>query len=147
MGMLHNVACAEAYLRTKWHLDPSSRLATIDMGRKLEGCASFLGTGAGSPSNRMSLGPRPTSLLSGILILPAVWPQQIWAENWGRTELCPFGGGGTGSPSNTVWPGPRSTFVLSFILVHPTVWPQYTDITDRQHRRDITDRTDSGPIA
>jgi len=26
---------AEAYLRTKWHLDPSSRLATTDMGRKL----------------------------------------------------------------------------------------------------------------
>ena len=24
-----NVARAEAYLRTKWHLDPSSRLATI----------------------------------------------------------------------------------------------------------------------
>jgi len=29
----------EIYLRTKWHLDPSSRcrLATIDMGRKLGG--------------------------------------------------------------------------------------------------------------
>jgi len=26
-------AWAEAYLRTKWHLDPSSRLGTIDMGR------------------------------------------------------------------------------------------------------------------
>jgi len=25
----HNVAWAEAYLRTKWHLDPSNRLATI----------------------------------------------------------------------------------------------------------------------
>jgi len=31
----HNVAWDEAYLRTKWHLDPSGRLATIDMGRKL----------------------------------------------------------------------------------------------------------------
>ena len=31
----HNMACAEAYLRTKWHLDSSSRLATTDMGRKL----------------------------------------------------------------------------------------------------------------
>ena len=28
---------AEAYLRTKWHLDPSSRLATIDMGQKVGG--------------------------------------------------------------------------------------------------------------
>ena len=26
---------AEAYLHTKWHLDTSSRLATIEMGRKL----------------------------------------------------------------------------------------------------------------
>ena len=25
---------AEAYLRTKWYLDPSIRLATIDMGQK-----------------------------------------------------------------------------------------------------------------
>jgi len=25
----NNVACAEAYLRTKWHIDPSNRLATI----------------------------------------------------------------------------------------------------------------------
>jgi len=31
----NNVAWAEAYLLTKWHLDPSSRLATTDMGRKL----------------------------------------------------------------------------------------------------------------
>jgi len=36
------VDCAEAYLRTKWHLDPSSRLATIYMGRKVD-CAPFLG--------------------------------------------------------------------------------------------------------
>jgi len=31
----HKVAWAEVYLRTKWHLDPSSRLATTDIGRKL----------------------------------------------------------------------------------------------------------------
>jgi len=32
----HNVAWAEAYLHTKWHLDhPSSRLVTTDMGGKL----------------------------------------------------------------------------------------------------------------
>jgi len=54
----HNVALAEAYLHakchldqssclatvdmgrpTQWHLDPSSHLATTDMGRKLGGCA------------------------------------------------------------------------------------------------------------
>ena len=29
------VACAEAYRDIKWHLSPSSRLATTDIGRKL----------------------------------------------------------------------------------------------------------------
>jgi len=37
----------EAYVHTKWHLDPSSRLDTTDMGRKLQfcagGCAAFGG--------------------------------------------------------------------------------------------------------
>jgi len=33
------------YIRTKWHLDQSNRLATIDTGRKLGGelCPFFLG--------------------------------------------------------------------------------------------------------
>ena len=31
------MAWAEVYLSTKWHFDPSSRLATTDMGRKLWG--------------------------------------------------------------------------------------------------------------
>ena len=35
----------------------------------------FWGRGAGSPSNIISLGPRPTSVPSGILIHPTVWPQ------------------------------------------------------------------------
>jgi len=35
----------------------------------------------------MSPGPRPTSVPSGILIHPAVWPQKTCAENWG---LHPF---------------------------------------------------------
>jgi len=30
---------AEVYFRTKWRLHPSSRLATIDMNRKLGSCA------------------------------------------------------------------------------------------------------------
>jgi len=29
----HNVVWAEAYLHTKWHLDPSSHLATTDMDK------------------------------------------------------------------------------------------------------------------
>jgi len=86
----------------------------------------------GDPFNTKSHGPRPTSMSSGILIHPAIWPQQIWADNWG---LCPFGGGGGGSPSNTMWPGPRPTCVPSFILIHPTVWSQYTNVTDIQDRQ------------
>jgi len=35
VSISHNVAWAEAYLHANWHLNPSSRLATIDMGRKL----------------------------------------------------------------------------------------------------------------
>jgi len=46
------VAWAEAYLRTKWHLDPYSRLATTDMGRKL-GEALPLGGGARYALNTM----------------------------------------------------------------------------------------------
>ena len=119
-------------LHAKCHLDPSSRLATIDMGRKL-GAPPFWGGEAGSPSNTMSLGPRPTLVPSGILIHPAIWPQQVWGKNWWR-GLCPFGGREAGSPSNTMWPGPRPTCVPSFILIHPTIWSQYTNVTDRQDR-------------
>jgi len=38
----------EAYLRTKWYHDAYSRLATIDMDRKLWDCAFFLGGGLGT---------------------------------------------------------------------------------------------------
>jgi len=31
----------QVYLRTKWHLDPSSRMTTIDMGQKLGGAVPF----------------------------------------------------------------------------------------------------------
>ena len=45
---------------------------------------------SGSTSNTMSPGPRLTSVPSGILIYPAVWPQRTWAENWGAVP--PFFG-------------------------------------------------------
>ena len=66
----------EAYLHTKWHLDASSRLATIEMGRKFEGgLCPFAGGGAGSPSNTTWPGPRPTCVPSFILICQTVSPQ------------------------------------------------------------------------
>ena len=79
--MKYNNIWDKAYLRTKWHLDPSSRLATTDMGRKLG--AVPLGGGAGSASNTKLPGPRPTIVLIGILINSAVWSQLSWAEKWG----------------------------------------------------------------
>jgi len=75
------------YLRTKCHLDASSRLATINMGRKFGGSSTpCFGEGLVSPSSTMWTGPRPTSMPSAMLIHPAVRPQWPWAENWG---LCP----------------------------------------------------------
>jgi len=79
-----------------------------------------LSRGAGSPSNTMSPGPRPTSAPSGIFIHPAVWPQQTWAENWAG-GCAPLGGR---SPSNTMWQGLRPTLIPRAILIHAAVWPQ-----------------------
>jgi len=45
----HNVAWTEAHLDAKCHLDPSSHLATTDMGRKLEGALPFWGRGRWVP--------------------------------------------------------------------------------------------------
>jgi len=90
-----NVARGEVYLPTKLHLDPSSRLATTDMGQKL-GDAVPLSGGSGSLHNSVAW-LRPTSIPSGSLIHPAVWPQQTWA-----------------------------TSIPSGLLIHPNVWPVAT---------------------
>ena len=80
------MAWAEVYFDTKWHLDPSSRLATIDMGRELA-AVPLLG-GAGSPSNtwieaylHTKWHPNPSSRLAmidmgrkcGGLLYPLFW--------------------------------------------------------------------------
>ena len=55
------------------------RLATIDIGRKLgEGCAPFLGSWVAG-SHNVALGEAYLRTM-WILIHPAVWPQQTWAE-------------------------------------------------------------------
>ena len=130
-----------AYLPTQWHLDPFSRLAATDMGRKLR-AVPFGGSGAVSLSNTMWPGPRPTSMQSFILIHPAVWPQQTCTENWGL--LCPiFFWGEDGSPSNTMWPGPtlylQAKFHLDlsnpFGLNTPTLQTYGTDRQDNKTAR------------
>jgi len=75
---------------------PSSRLATTDMGRNLEGCAPLFVAGerAGSQlTQTLWLGPRPTSVPYDILIHSVLWPK-IGGH-------APFWGG-AGSPSNTM---------------------------------------------
>jgi len=112
---------AKAYLHVKCHLDPSSRLATIDMDQKLEAPPPFGGVGACFPSNTMSLGLRPTSLPSGILIHAAICHNKGRKLGGGST---PFWGEGAVSPSSTMWPVLRPTSMPSGILIYPAVWPQ-----------------------
>jgi len=113
------------------------RLARIDMGRKGGLLYHFQG-GAGSPSNTMWPWLRPTSVPSALLIHPAVWPQQTWAENWGG---CPFLGELGLQPTQLQCGGGRGLPSCRFILIHPTIWPQYTNVTDRQDRSDSVGRT------
>ena len=115
----HNEAWTKAHLRAKCGLDPSSHLATLDMGRELgRSSAPFWGGGAGSPSNTKLPGPRPTSIPSGILMHPALWRNKNGPKIGG---LSPFGERGAGSTSSTTWPGPRPTSVPSALMIHPVV--------------------------
>jgi len=105
-------------------------------GPEIGGSAPFRRGRAGSPSNTMSLGPRPNSVRSGILIHLVIWPQQIWAENWG---LCPFGGGKLG-PHLTQYVQGRglSACKVSSWSVEPfaTIHQSYRQ-TDRQDRTTV----------
>ena len=134
----HNVAWAEAHLRTKWYpnSDPSvyPQYILAEMW------------GGGSPSNTMlpdqALPPYHVTSWS---IQPFGHNKHgsriIWTQVKHASLNCEIGGGccapfhgGAGSPSNTMWSGPMSTTTPSRILIHPTVWPQYTNVTYRQDR-------------
>jgi len=141
MGLVvYIVAWVEAYLRTKWHLNPSSRSATTEMGRKLGRLlSSFLGEDV-TGSNRHNVAWSEAYLRTKWHLDPS---SRLATTDMGQK----LGGGcalfgGAGSPSNTMWPGPRPITVPSFILIHPTVWPQYTNVRDRTDRQ-----TENGPIA
>jgi len=141
-------------IRAEWHKSSAvaamgDRLATTDMVRKVRAAVPISVQGAGSPSNTMSPGPRPTSVPT------AEWHLDSYSllttthqrHNKHRQKIggCTFffwGGGGLVPIYNTMWSGQRSIFVPSGILIHPAVWPEYTDVTDRQ-----TGQTDNGRIA
>ena len=54
-----------------------------------------------SPSNTISRRPRPTSVPSGILMHPAVWPRIEMGRHLGGGLRPLFEEGRDGSPSNT----------------------------------------------
>ena len=90
------------------------------MGRK-EGSAVPLSGGAGSPYNTMWTGPSPTSVPSGILIHPAVWPQQTWAENGGCASL-----GRSWVPHLTQYGRVKAYLHVKFHLAPATIHRHYT---------------------
>jgi len=68
-----------------------------------------------------------TSVPSGILVHPTVWPQQIWAAVYtvGKPRkwvlLFHFLWGGAGSPYNTNVAWAEAYLCTNGILIHPTV--------------------------
>ena len=58
---------------------------------KWRGCCAPFRRGAGFPPNTMSIGPRPTSVSSGVLIRPTVWPQYINVTD--IQDTCPIASG------------------------------------------------------
>ena len=117
----NNVAWADVYLRTKWHLYPSSRMTAIDMDQKLGwGCALF--------SRGREVGPSRTQSRLAEAYLRTKWhlspsssvaTTDICRKLYGWGVLCRFRGGGAGSPSNTMSPRLRPTSVPSGILIQP----------------------------
>jgi len=104
-------------------------------------CPLFWG-GAESPPNTKSPGPRPTSIPSGILNHPAIWPQRTLVENWGRCSF--FLGGGEWGPHLTrcgcVETYVRAKFHLNLSNRVATIHQLHRQ-TDRQDRHTGQDRT------
>jgi len=123
------VAWTEAHPHAKCHLDPFIQ----PFGHNRHGLCPLFGGGPESPSNTMSLGPRPTSLRCGILI-SAICDNRYGPKiGGGFTPL----GEGSWSPSSTLWAWAEAyTCMPSFILIHAIVLPQYINVTDRIGRTD-----------
>jgi len=112
-------------------------------GQKIgERAPPLLGRGAGSPSNRRLPVPRPTSTRSGILIHAGIWPQQIWAENWG---LCCFGRGSWVPIWSNV--ARAESYLNAKFHLDPSNRLATVHQRHRQDRQtEMTDRQDNGPI-
>jgi len=78
LAMPHpHMTITEVYLLTKWHLDPSRHLATIDMGQKLGTVPPFFGWGLVSHLTQ-SPGPRTTSIPINDLLIARCWECNVW---------------------------------------------------------------------
>jgi len=74
--MEHKGPWDKAYLHTKWHLDVSSRFTAIEMAENWGGALpTFCGGWLGPHLTQKSPGLKLTSIPSGTLMHPAVWPQ------------------------------------------------------------------------
>jgi len=87
----HNVAWAEPYLLTKWHLDPSSRLATINMDRKLAGMGvrcPFRGGGTNCILIHSTLHPHRTKRSDSIgrIVLQTVAIRHCFSGLWSTLQ-------------------------------------------------------------
>jgi len=108
---------------TKWHLSPSSGLATTVIGRKW-GLFPFSEGGAVSPSKTMSPRLRPTSAPSGILTSNGLATMDIGRKLWRGLRL--LFGRGAGFPSNTKLLGTRPTSIPNGIIIHAAICLQQT---------------------
>jgi len=89
-------------------------------------CSPFREEVIGSPSNTMPPGPRPTSVQSGILIHPAVWPQYTNVTDRQTRQ--------TGQRSRSIGRvtcncRPKS---LVFICVRATIWTKEMETESKQ---------------
>jgi len=110
------------------------------MGQKFGTQPTFGEWRAGSPSNTKSPGPRPISIPCDILIHPAIWLHQIWAEYWG---LCLLGGKLAGSPSNSV--ARTKAYLHAKFRLDPS--NRLAIVHQRHIQTDMTGQTDIGLIA
>jgi len=88
----------------------------------------------------MSPWSRPTSVLSGILIQLAVWPQQTWIENWGGAV--PLWEGELG-PHLTQCDRDQGLYLRAKFRLDPSI----RLATIHQRYRQIDRQADNGPTA
>ena len=107
-----------------WHLDPSSRLATIKMGRKLGGSIHFLGGGLGPIYHKVLWVAAYLHAECHLDPSSRLATMNMMGREFRAGGSAPFWGRGAGSPSNTKSAMPRPTFLPSGILIHTAIWLQ-----------------------